>query len=135
PLTGLPVVPPPPRRGPCPGAHRLLTAPPAASIVAYRPLAAAARGFVSARARSGCPEGLTMLRTCLTSTVALFLAALPAAGADSLFAEPVHDFGTVPRGVLLSHPFRLTNAGPAPVRVVGVRVSCGCTTAAMQPAE
>jgi hypothetical protein len=77
-----------------------------------------------------------MFRTSFACVMALLLAAArPAAGSDNLFDEPAHDFGTVARGALLTHPFRLTNAGSAPVRVSGIRVSCGCTTGAMQQSE
>jgi hypothetical protein len=77
-----------------------------------------------------------MFRTSLACLVVLLLgAARPAAGSEPLFDEQAHDFGTVPRGVMLSHPFRLTNTGDRPVRVTGIRVSCGCTTGSMQQAE
>jgi hypothetical protein len=77
-----------------------------------------------------------MFRTSFACLVALALAGpLPAVKADNLFDEQVHDFGTVPRGVQLTHTFRLTNAGDRPVRVTGLRVSCGCTTATMPQSE
>ena len=68
----------------------------------------------------------------------IFLAALSTAGqaaalwADSLFEERTRDFGTVPRGPMLSHPFRLTNKTNTAVHIAGVRVSCGCVSAAAQ---
>ena len=33
---------------------------------------------------------------------------------------------------MLSHPFRLTNHGTAPVQISNIRVSCGCVTATAQ---
>src|SRR5262245_5933879 len=68
------------------------------------------------------------------SLVILFgLAAVGSAGAatwaDSLFAELSKDFGSVPRGPMLSHPFRIVNNTKSVVSIQGVRVSCGCTTA------
>lgn len=59
--------------------------------------------------------------------------ATPAAAsswADALFEELYRDFGSVPRGPVMNHSFRLTNKTQAPVHIAGVRVSCGCVTAA-----
>lgn len=57
----------------------------------------------------------------------------PARGAESwaeaLFAEQAHDFGPVPRGAIVRHPFVLTNRYAEPITIVDVRASCGCTTA------
>jgi hypothetical protein len=39
------------------------------------------------------------------------------------------DFGSVPRGPIVSHPFRFVNNSGAPVHIINVRVSCGCTSA------
>src|SRR4029079_13900117 len=53
--------------------------------------------------------------------------------AESLFEELARDFGSVPRGPMLTHPYRLTNHTGQTVRITGVRVSRGCTSAtAMQ---
>jgi Protein of unknown function (DUF1573) len=49
--------------------------------------------------------------------------------ADSLFDELSRDFGSVPRGPTLTHPFRIVNKTGAPVQIASVRVSCGCTSA------
>jgi hypothetical protein len=54
---------------------------------------------------------------------------MAATGADAMFAELAKDFGSVPRGPTLSHPFRLTNNTNTPVHIASVRVSCGCVTA------
>ena len=48
--------------------------------------------------------------------------------ADTFFAEQVYDFGPVPRGVKVRHPFVLTNRLNEPVTILDVRASCGCTT-------
>jgi hypothetical protein len=59
-------------------------------------------------------------------------AAAPAAAAswaDGLFDELSKDFGSVPRGPTLVHPFRVVNKTSGPVRISGIRVSCGCTSA------
>jgi Protein of unknown function (DUF1573) len=49
--------------------------------------------------------------------------------ADSLFDELSRDFGSVPHGPTLTHPFRIVNRTNATVQIANVRVSCGCTTA------
>jgi hypothetical protein len=72
-----------------------------------------------------------MLRFCLTAVAGLALAApAPAATwAEGMFDELVRDFGTVPRGPTLTHPYRLTNNTGQTVHIASVRVSCGCTQA------
>ena len=50
------------------------------------------------------------------------------------------DFGSVPRGTLLTHQFRLHNPTTSPLRVAGIRTSCNCTAASLlkyelQPGE
>src|SRR5947199_5492825 len=73
-----------------------------------------------------------MLRTSLAILTGLCLTAPASAGwADGLFEEKDRDFGTVPRGAMLSHPFRLTNKTDKTVKVQSLRVSCGCTVASM----
>src|SRR5262245_34254592 len=52
-----------------------------------------------------------------------------ASWADALFDELSRDFGSVPRGPTLTHPFRLVNKTGARVHIASVRVSCGCTSA------
>jgi hypothetical protein len=39
-----------------------------------------------------------------------------------------HDFGPVPRGAKVRHPFVLTNGLAEVVTIVDIRASCGCTT-------
>jgi hypothetical protein len=48
--------------------------------------------------------------------------------AQGLFHEQGHDFGAVPRGAVVRHPFVLTNRLAEPVTILDVRASCGCTT-------
>jgi hypothetical protein len=47
---------------------------------------------------------------------------------DTLFAERQHDFGPVPRGAKVRHPFVLTNNTQTPIQILNLRVSCGCTS-------
>lgn len=61
---------------------------------------------------------------------AIVAAPAPAATwADALFDEVSKDFGSVPRGPTLVHPFRISNNGKHTVHISGVRVSCGCVSA------
>jgi hypothetical protein len=73
----------------------------------------------------------TMVRFSLALTVGLWAAGLAPAGVgvDSLFDELHCDFGSVPRGPMLTHPFQLTNRTNQNLHIAGVRVSCGCTSA------
>jgi hypothetical protein len=48
--------------------------------------------------------------------------------ADSLFDELSRDFGSVPRGPTLTHPFRIVNKTNTVIQISNVRVSCGCTS-------
>jgi hypothetical protein len=52
-----------------------------------------------------------------------------ASWADGMFDSLSRDFGSVPRGPLLVHAFRLTNNTGRHVTISNVRVSCGCVTA------
>jgi hypothetical protein len=72
-----------------------------------------------------------MLRYSLVVLAGLWAAgpALSATWADALFEEFSKDFGSVPRGPMLSHPFRVVNNTRGPVNIASVRVSCGCVTA------
>ena len=47
---------------------------------------------------------------------------------DTLFAEKSFDFGAVPRGGIVRHPFVLSNRLNVPISIVNLRVSCGCTS-------
>jgi hypothetical protein len=55
--------------------------------------------------------------------------AAAASWADTLFEEVSKDFGSVPRGPVLSHSFRVVNKTRNPVSIGEIRVSCGCVTA------
>ena len=71
-----------------------------------------------------------MVRHSLVILAGLCLTGPASAGswADSLFEELGKDFGSVPRGPVLTHPFHLTNTTKNVVTIGNVRVSCGCTT-------
>ena len=58
-------------------------------------------------------------------------AGLAWAGPSDLFEEKVKDFGTTPRGPVLTHYFRFTNNTNQTLTLGQPRVSCGCTSAAL----
>ena len=49
--------------------------------------------------------------------------------AEGMFEEFSFDFGAVPRGQLVRHPFRIVNNTKETVRIGNIRVTCGCTEA------
>jgi hypothetical protein len=55
--------------------------------------------------------------------------------AEGLFPERSKDFGAVPRGSLLTHPFPIHNNSTVPVHLASVRVSCGCVVAQLEQAD
>ena len=60
---------------------------------------------------------------------AFLLAAAPAfAQGRAAFADARHDFARIDEGDVATTTFAFTNTGDAPVRLVDVRPSCGCTT-------
>jgi Protein of unknown function (DUF1573) len=52
--------------------------------------------------------------------------------AEGLFEQRSKDFGTVPRGPVLTHSFRITNRTGVAVQADSLRVSCGCVVARME---
>ena len=42
--------------------------------------------------------------------------------------EQNHDFGTISKGKPVTHEFEFKNNGDAPLLIMGVQPSCGCTT-------
>ncbi len=68
------------------------------------------------------------------SLVAMATAA-PAQSATAFFEQSSHDFGSVQRGPLLTHHYKLTNTSKSPVHIAGARVSCGCVAATAVKSE
>jgi len=70
-----------------------------------------------------------MIRFCGATIVVLaFGLSGQAADSDAWFPERIKDFGTVPRGPMLTHYYRVNNPTDQPIQIGGVRVSCGCVT-------
>lgn len=62
--------------------------------------------------------------------IALLFAALPALAQEPAitFDETSYDFGTIAEdGGNVSHEFKFTNTGDAPLMIVNASASCGCT--------
>lgn len=72
-----------------------------------------------------------MFRFSLAAAAAIFMSAPAHAAtwAQGMFDDVTRDFGSVPRGPMLTHSYRLTNNTGQTVRITSVRVSCGCTSA------
>jgi hypothetical protein len=74
-----------------------------------------------------------------TLVLLLLLAPAAAAGsgtwAEGLFSELSHDFGTVPRGPVVTHTFTVTNNTAAPLHIAAVRSSCGCLSGTVTRTE
>jgi hypothetical protein len=73
-----------------------------------------------------------MFRHCFVLLAALLSAAPALAGswADGLFEEFNKDFGSVPHGQVLTHPFAVKNTTGQVVTISNVRASCGLCTSA-----
>jgi hypothetical protein len=61
--------------------------------------------------------------------LALAAPAVHAGWAEAMFDEQSCDFGAVPRGLVMTHHFRIKNNTGKRVTIGNVRVSCGCTQA------
>jgi hypothetical protein len=90
-----------------------------------------AKGFAQS-GRSRFLGTYAMLRTiCLALVVAANFAVsqLPAQEwAEKMFNTKEHDFGTVARGAETIYRFEITNLYKQPMKILGVRSSCGCTS-------
>src|SRR5262245_3608358 len=83
------------------------------------------------------------MRNAVLTLIALLLAAGEAAAqteqwANKLFMKPhgegtFYDFGSVPRGGVLTHRFPLKNIYAVPLEIVGTRISCGCVSITSTP--
>ncbi len=70
------------------------------------------------------------MRRYFASCLALALASAAAsAGAGDYFPETAKDFGTTPRGPVLTHYFPVKNTSAAEITLGQPRVSCGCVSA------
>ncbi len=72
-----------------------------------------------------------MRRTIFTGLVLLLAAAGVQAGSADLFPETAKDFGTSPRGPVLTHYFPVKNTTAQPITLGQPRVSCGCVSASV----
>jgi len=72
-----------------------------------------------------------MTRILLAMGTLCATAGLAWAGPTDMFEEKVKDFGTTPRGPVLTHYFRFTNNTNQTLTLGQPRVSCGCTSASL----
>lgn len=78
---------------------------------------------------NACVRGAVLLGTMLATMLgAADGRKVGASWAEPLFSERAHDFGPVPRGATVRHPFFLTNRLSEPVSIINLRASCGCTS-------
>ena len=71
-----------------------------------------------------------MLRYSCVLVLGMLATGSASAGADGMFDELSKDFGSVPRGPALTHPFHIKNNTKGDVNITSpIHVSCGCTTA------
>lgn len=72
-----------------------------------------------------------MRRQLLSLFAMLTVVAAAQAGASEYFSEHVKDFGTTPRGPVLTHYFTITNTSKNTITLGQPRVSCGCVSASL----
>lgn len=68
-------------------------------------------------------NGVTLVIALLSFT------AMGVAIGEFKFDKETHDFGTIPQGTAVSHEFKFTNSGNAPIILSEVVPSCGCSIA------
>lgn len=59
----------------------------------------------------------------------------PIEKAKIFFPDTLHDFGFINEGDTITHSFRFINDGKAPLEILDVQVSCGCTVPLYSLAE
>ena len=57
------------------------------------------------------------------------LTAMTVAIGEFKFENETHDFGTIPQNKSVTHEFKFTNVGDAPIILTSVNPSCGCSVA------
>jgi hypothetical protein len=76
-----------------------------------------------------------MVRTLTVLAATLALATFAQGGAQDYFSETSKDFGTTPRGPVLTHYFPIKNTSANIVTLGQPRVSCGCVSATLLKAQ
>ncbi|WP_051296208.1 DUF1573 domain-containing protein [Eisenibacter elegans] len=69
--------------------------------------------------------------TTLKALIVGYLIALPAllqAQGIMVFEREIHDFGVVAAGTIVTYEFGFVNKGNAPIQLLAVEPSCGCTS-------
>lgn len=60
---------------------------------------------------------------------------LNASGGRLFVKKPQKNFGSVKRGITLTHEFEFTNTGKGPLKIQGVHAACGCTVVGYEPRD
>ncbi|ANQ50463.1 DUF1573 domain-containing protein [Flammeovirga sp. MY04] len=68
-----------------------------------------------------------VLFTFLIGLFALAVQAQDAKGPIITFAESTYEFGDIHQGDVVEHTFKFTNTGDAPLVIINVSTTCGCT--------
>ncbi|MBB3700695.1 DUF1573 domain-containing protein [Flammeovirga yaeyamensis] len=68
-----------------------------------------------------------VLFTFLIGLFALAVQAQDAKGPVITFAENTYEFGDIHQGDVVEHTFKFTNTGDAPLVIINVSTTCGCT--------
>lgn len=71
----------------------------------------------------------SILKTISISFFIGMFAAVAFAGPRMTVVEPIKDFGTVPKGEVLTHAFIIKNTGDEDLEIIRVQPACGCTVA------
>ncbi|MDX1582022.1 MAG: DUF1573 domain-containing protein [Thermoanaerobaculia bacterium] len=71
----------------------------------------------------------SILKTISITFVIAMFAAVAFAAPRMTVVEPIQDFGTVPKGEVLTHSFKIKNTGDEDLEIIRVQPACGCTVA------
>ncbi len=75
---------------------------------------------------------MTILKTMIAFSTGLLMYAQAGESANITFAKSNHDFGVIEKGKKVSTMFDFKNTGKADLEIIDVKVSCGCTSAALE---
>ena len=75
---------------------------------------------------------MSMLKTLITFSAGLVMFAQAGEGPEITFSKSNHDFGVIEKGSEVSTNFEFKNTGNSDLKISNVKVSCGCTSAALE---
>lgn len=74
---------------------------------------------------------MTILKSLFTFSAGLALLGYAGEGPEIIFSKDFHDFGVIEKGTKVTTTFEFQNTGKADLEISEVKVSCGCTSAAL----